>query len=391
MSKKENQPAASDYNLKKLSTEELVEHLPATIKFGENIAIFASRGTGKTVISKNAIKRTKVEHKGQMRQCRELYWNMSVQERTDMAGFPRIFDVKDGDFVRYLLPETFKTLMEGDDPVVALLDEVDKADTSLHAPLLEFTQFHTINGRHIPNLQAVIMTGNLISEGSQRPSLPLLDRAEKYLIEPDAASWLKWAGSEGKIHPSITAYINDHQDKLFGNANPEDRYADPSPRGWERASQILVKGEALNLRSDVLNTKVAGCVGKQAGLEYSFYFEHYQELLPLVDEIFRGPKSMKDIHGRYNKLNPTKKIVACMIVCSRIATILDKNKSEDASKKLKETSYVGKFLQGVEPENILVSVRSQIQLPKIIEHKLDLDKDWEPFFDLINKQMSGKD
>src|SRR5208282_4961589 len=117
------------------------------------------RGSGKTIIGKTSIKESG---------CKEIYMNLSTMERPDMGGYPNFFAAKqDRHFVDFLLPYWYQDLIEGDTPCVALLDEVDKAEAALWAPLLEFTQFHTINGNKLPNLRAVIMTGNLQSEGGQ--------------------------------------------------------------------------------------------------------------------------------------------------------------------------------------------------------------------------------
>ena len=180
------------FNLEKLNTKDLSEHVAASIQVGGNIAVFGRRGTGKTEISKQEIKKA---------DCIEVYVNLSVLERVDMGGYPNIMSPDPSrKFVDFLLPQFYQLMIEGTRPVVALLDEVDKADPSLWAPLLEFVQFHSINHRPLKNLRAVIMTGNLISEGGSRPSLPLLDRAEKYLVEADATSWLESEGSS-RISP----------------------------------------------------------------------------------------------------------------------------------------------------------------------------------------------
>lgn len=370
----QKQMASSDFNLEKLNTKELAEHVKGTIQIGGNIGIFGRRGTGKTEISKQEIRNA--DHT-------EVYMNMSVLERVDMGGYPNIMAAQQNKkFVDFLLPGFYEEMMEGKKPVVALLDEVDKADPSLWAPLLEFTQFRSINGRKLPQLKAVIMTGNLVSEGGSRPSLPLLDRAEKYLVEADATSWLQWAGKSGLIHPSVTAYITDHPKDLFGAVDPEDRYADPSPRGWDRASQILFKGEAAKWNSDILNKKVCGCVGKEAGIRYSSYYEHYMELLPMIDDVFKG----KNVHDKFQSLEPTKKLVSCMITCARLANQLDESSPDKLPESVK---HVGKFLQKVPPENILVSVRSQIQIERLIKFSLDDHPDWEALLSNINKQVDS--
>lgn len=377
MANQQQTMSASDFNLEKLNTKELSEHVAASIQIGENIAVFGRRGTGKTEISKQEIKKA---------DCHEVYINLSVMERVDLGGYPDIMGrnvaVSDAQrkFVDFLLPQFYQPMIEGKKGVVALLDEVDKADPSLWAPLLEFTQLRSINGRKLENLKGIIMTGNLISEGGARPSLPLLDRSEKYLVEADATSWLEWAGKSGHIHPSITAYITDHPKDLFGAVDPEDRYADPSPRGWFRASQILCRGEDLGWSTGLLNKKVCGCVGKDAGIKYSNYYEHYQQLLPMIEDIYQG----RDVSGRYNTLEPTKKLVACMITCARLATQLDQANENGPPQSIK---HVGKFLQKVSYENVLVAVRSQIQIDRLVKFNLDEHPEWEQVLNKINKQV----
>jgi len=377
MSKKDNL-AISDFNLQKLQTKELSKHVSATIHLNGNIAIFGMRGTGKTAIAKQEIAKSGMH---------EVYINLSVLERVDMGGYPDIMGQQNVEgsrkkkFIDFLLPEFYEPMLTGNKPVVALLDEVDKADPSLWAPLLEFTQFKSINGKTLPNLKSIIMTGNLISEGGSRPSLPLLDRAEKYLVEADATSWLNWAGSDGHIHPSITAYINDNPKHLFGAADAEDRYADPSPRGWHKASDILYAGEQRGWDPDLLNKKVCGCVGKEVGIHYSNYFEHYQKLIPLINALYSG----EDISKEYNDLEPAKKLICCMFVCARFANQLDELQTLTPPKS---ASYVAKFLQNVTYENVLIAVRSQIQLQRIIKFGLDEFPVWSSLIKDIAASVS---
>jgi hypothetical protein len=374
MTDKPTQMTSSDFNLEKLNTKDYAEHVSSTIQVGGNLAIFGRRGSGKTVIAKQEIKKAGLN---------EIYVNLSVLERTDLGGYPNIMGGNPGrKYVDFLLPHFYEMMIEGKKGCVALLDELDKADPSLWAPLLEFIQFRSINGRKLNNLVSVIATGNLISEGGSRPSLPLLDRCEKYLVEADASSWLEWAGKSGHIHPSVTAYIYDHPKDLFGAVDPEDRYADPSPRGWDRASEILFKGEEKNWSSSLLNKKVCGCVGKDAGIKYSSYYEHYMELLPIVEDIYKG----KDVLKRYNVLEPTKKLVAAMITTARLANQLDQAKPNETPESV---GFVGKFLQGVSYENVLVSVRSQIQIERLVKWNLDEHKEWKNVLSAINKQVDA--
>lgn len=371
MATQEQKLSVSDFNLAKINTKDLSSHINKSVQIGGNIAVFGRRGTGKTEISKQEIKNLGFH---------EQYLNLSVMERVDLGGYPNVFASQQGkEFVNFLMPQFYQHLIKGDKPVVLLLDEVDKADQSLWAPLLEITQFRSINSIPLPNLYATIMTGNLISEGGQRPSLPLLDRAEKYLVEADATSWLNWAG-RSRIHPSITAFINDNPTQLFGAVDPEDRYADPSPRGWTRASDILIRGEEKGWLPEVLHNKVRGCVGKQAGILYSIYFDHYQKLLPMVKRIYEG----ENIASEYTVLEPSQQLIVCMIACARLSNHLDQTTSSEPPQAL---TLMGRFFQYVSHENVLAAVRSQVTIDRIVQFNLDAHKDWQEIMSRINKTV----
>lgn len=377
--KEQNAAVSSDFNLKKLSPNELRENLLCTIQGNGNAAIFGRRGTGKTHISKAAIEEADVK---------EVYLNLSVLERVDLGGYPDMMSLKQAArpdqtrFLDFILPWFYKDLCEGNTPVVLLLDEVDKADPSLWAPLLEITQFRSCNGRKLPNLVSCIMTGNLAAEGGTRPSLPLLDRAEKYLVESDHRQWLEWAGKSREIHPAVTAYIHDHPDHLYGEVDEGDAYASASPRGWHNASRLLRVGEEKNWPVSVLVNKVSGCIGKQIGMQFQHYYDHYQVLLPAVDKIFKGALS----HKEFDKMEQTKKIVCAMITCARLATKID----ECPEGKYPEVAgTIAKFLLGVEPEISLIAARSQINLDRLITHGLDEEPNWSKLLDKINDRIAG--
>jgi hypothetical protein len=365
----------SDFNLTKLSTKDLEAHLNCSIEAENNVIIIGKRGSGKTQISKDTIKTLGYK---------ELYLNLSVLEKPDLAGYPNFFSKNERKYVEYLMPAFLQPLIEGEDKCVALLDEVDKAEPSLWAPLLELTQFHTINGVALPNLKSIVMTGNLQSEGGNRPSLPLLDRAEAYLLEPTHKHWLDWAGRSGEIHPSISAYIADHPDDLHGNDDDGDSYKASSPRGWHNASKVVKFGEKHGWNNTILTEKVSGYVGKKIGFKYSAYFQHYQVLLPLIKKIMDGEK----IKSEFEKLEPSKQMVACMIMCARLSNQLDALKAGDP--KPDSIKFVSKFLKDcVDPEMTLVCVRSMIGIKRTIANKLDEEPDFAAIFKELTKRING--
>lgn len=398
---KDNKQLASNFNLATVSSEEFERCLESTFEAEANIAVFGRRGSGKTQISKSAIRKFKYDFgdgRGK-RDCKEVYINLSVFERPDMGGYPNMF--KDGKYVDFKHPSFYEPMMEGDTPVICLLDEVDKAEPSLWAPLLEFTQFRSINKIQLPNLKAVIMTGNLISEGGSRPCMPLLDRVTKFLIEPNAADWLSWSAKEGGIHPSITAFIHDNQSELYGAVDPDNSYADPSPRSWEIASNLIKKGEERHWSNAQTIKMVCGAIGNQTGLKYSVYFDHYIKIVPFVNKVMAGA-DIKEIMKEYDALKPTEQMVASMQVCSRLSTLIDKHlgsgktvrfgagKSKLPEELDKGLSNSANFLSKLSVEIFLIGFRTQLTIKKLLEHQLDDHEDFGPkVLDKARNQIKG--
>jgi hypothetical protein len=373
----------SDFNLQRINTKEFADNLDATIDFGGNILAIARRGSGKTSIAKEAVRRSK---------RKEVYMNLAPMERPDIGGYPDFFGAKKGDkFINFLMTHLYKDLIEGDQSCVAILDEVDKADNSLFAPLLEFTQFRTINGYKLKNLHAIIMTGNLQAEGGIRPPLPLLDRTEKFIVEINAQHWLDWGAETREIHPSVSAYIADNLGDLCGDIDPgPDSYADTSPRGWHAASKLLYFGERKGWHPNMMMHKVSACVGKRVGNKYSTFFTYYQELLPTVEKIMRGEKVPE-----FTKYEPTKKLVVCMIMCARLAAELDKlgdkQKGTDKIELTEEVKFssdnVAKFLIDIDPEQALISMRGQIGAKRVMDFSLYGNPHWDKLLEELVKRI----
>lgn len=370
----------SDFNLQTINTKEYAENLKATIEFGGNLFAVAKRGSGKTAIASDIICQSK--HK-------EIYFNLSLFERVDLAGYPDFFNSKKDRFINFLMPGKYRDLMEGEQPCVAVLDEVDKADTSLLSPLLEFVDKHSINGVKLPNLHSVIMMGNLPNEGGSQPPPTLLDRTEKFLVEVNPMHWIEWAGSEGHIHPSVVAYIADNMTDLSGEIDPGENYAGPSGRSWENASKLITFGEQHNWSPQLMLHKVAGCVGKRICTKYAAFFEHYQVLLPTVNAIMQGEKTPE-----FDGFEETKKLVVAMILCQRFAKMLDELKDKHTgvktsilSKNLILTKISGRvadFLaHHIDPDVSLISVRGQIGHKRVLEFELANDPNWDLLLDSL--------
>ena len=367
----------SDFNLRTISTKEYANILEATIQYGGNCFVVGQRGSGKSSILSKVIEKSG---------CQTFFWNVSTLERVDASGFPDLLSGRKEEYVRYILPIIFKPLLEGDQPVVAVLDEVDKADKDLHAPLLEFLRTHSINGRKFKNLKSVIMTGNLPSEGGRRPILPLLDRTEKYLLEPSTKDFLEWGSEEGGLHPSVLAFLSDNPGDLFGETNPGESYGTSSPRMWEETSNIAKYGEAANWSSALITMKAAGCLGKVVGIRYQAYFDHYQVLLPEIVAILNGDKTKSPFT---KNTVPSKKITMVMILCTRVANLLDDMVQKGHKEVPIQVINAGKFLLRIDEELALLGIRNGIGPHRTIKHLFAV-KEYAELIDKLVSQMKGE-
>jgi hypothetical protein len=101
-----------------------------------------------------------------------------------------------------------------------------------------------------------------------------------------------------------------------------------------------------------------------------------------INNLYHG----KDIFDEYEVLEPTKKLVACMIACSRLATHLDQSAPSEPPPALR---HVGRFLDKVSYENVLVAIRSQIQIARIVKFTLDDHPDWSMVLKRVGETVDG--
>jgi hypothetical protein len=378
---------SSDYNLETLTPKQLERHITCSIEAGSNLLVVGRRGTGKSVIAKERIKASGY---------RCVFFNLATKERPDLGGYPDLFNAT-SKFVSFKLPNKFRPLVEGDEKCVLLLDELDKAETALNSPLLEILEEHAVDGDLFPNLVCTIATGNLISEGGNKPIPPLLDRTEKYLLEANNDDWQEWAGRpEARIHPSIVSFMYDHPDKLVGAVESPHNYASPSPRSWFKVSNMIHHGEKHDWDIDIINEKVAGFVGKKAALDFVLYYSKYKVLLPIVDMVFEG----KDYGRAFYDRSPTEQLYISIIVSSRLTAIFDANKPTALKDTSSKTAHVrsaykavGGFFQMLydcHPEFAFTCIQNTITNARWPSWNLNNAPEWGDVLRKLNLLSKGK-
>ena len=288
-------------NLQEIDQEQFFNLSKFFIQSKNNLAIFGHRGLGKTFIAIQAAKECNLKIN---------YVNLSVIERSDLAGYPDMNSI--GDIITYKSPYFLPKLKDGEEPdSIILFDEVDKAPQEVTAPLLEILQFKKINGQRI-NVVSSILTGNLLNEGanSNHVSTALLDRCAKYILSFDFNNWLTWAKANN-VHELILGFLKTNEEFACGKIN-DVNYASPSPRGWTLASEALIKAQELKINDiEVISQIISGFVGNEAGLRFKIWFEYYRKFEPFVKELVEDGK----LNIVYKDLIPTEKLIFVITSC----------------------------------------------------------------------------
>ena len=358
---------SNSLNLQEIDQEQALNLAKFFINSRHNVFLFGRRGVGKTDIAIQAA-----------RECglKINYINLSVIERTDLAGYPDMS--RPGDIVHFKSPYFLPKLADGykADSVI-IFDEVDKAQPEVTAPLLEILLFRKINGMPI-NAASCILTGNLANEKaySNEISSALLDRGAKFILRFNFEKWVDWAKAHC-VHDLILGFLRS--DPEFACGKDEDYlYASPSPRGWTWASDALLRAKELKVTDiDSVTQIISGYVGSEAGLRFRIWYEHFRRFEPHVHSLIdRGEMSLN-----YEDLVPTEKVVFVISACYYAKQKVLKDRSKH---KLTYLENLCNFFQQckVESEVQVMGLHNSFDFDMIRSHKL---YSYQPFFDLFTK------
>ena len=199
-------------------------------------------------------------------------------------------------------------------PVVVILDEMDKAATDLNAPLLEFTQNHSINNERFPWIQCFIATGNMIHEGGNKPIPPLLGRFECYILNTSVEGVFAYSKDQSRFHPTVLSYI-EHNPMCIMGLMDDMHYKGSNPRSLEKASTLISRYLPRAQKDKdfyrLFSQKIEGNLGSKVGRELCIYIEHYMEFMDFMDPVFKSIKNrrywavMDSVNDTIKKLSGT--------------------------------------------------------------------------------------
>jgi hypothetical protein len=168
-----------------------------------------------------------------------------------------------------------------------LLDELNRAQPDVKQSALQLVLERQIHQHSLPYFNGkptlVMACINPAGEGYQVDELDpaLLDRFLTIDVQADAESWLRWATKKG-LHMAVLSFISNNPDKLNFISEEVQDSKFPTPRAWEKLSDLLkvLKGGKEN---PYALTIIRGKIGESIGSRFYEFYTRFNEQLTYDD------------------------------------------------------------------------------------------------------------
>ena len=141
-------------------------------------------------------------------------------------------------------------------------------------------------GEHsLPENCIVIAAGNRVTDRSVAFTMPkaLANRLCHIEIIGDSKSWHDWAVCSG-VNSIVLGFLDYNPSMLMKFDPMSDGLSFPTPRSWERVSNIL---NCVSENIMEVYPLIAGCIGDAAAYELRTWSEVYSKI-PKVETVFNG-------------------------------------------------------------------------------------------------------
>ena len=256
--------------------------------------LLSSPGTGKTACAKDIARRI-LAFRGvpadQIESRIELIYMSSIEE-TDITGLPDL----SGDYVHYRPMEAFYKMREGTGPGVIIFDEASDGSREVMNAVCPVMLERRAGNLKLSKDLYMIATGNRVEDksGANRMSSKLANRMSLINFTPSAEDFVNWANQYKKADGSL---VFDEIQIAFHRFRPvlvtcepgtpgafdPSRFANPTPRAWERVAHI-----PTDLPDDVYLEHVAGEVSEGPAVELVGFRKIVNEM-PDIESIFANP------------------------------------------------------------------------------------------------------
>lgn len=180
---------------------------------------------------------------------------------------------------------------------VIFLDELSAADRSVAVAAYELVLDRRLGKLYqVPPGYLIVAAGNNATDKAIACTMSsaLANRFMHVELKEDAEAWLSWA-RQNDVHPAVIGFLTYKPGLLFNMDGENLGRGWPSPRSWERVSQLC---HMYRDQQDTLLRKlVYGCVGNGAGVEFMEFYKINAEFDNILD-VMTDPNSKIKIPDR---------------------------------------------------------------------------------------------
>ena len=263
---------------------------------------------------------------------------LAEMESVDIRGLPSVD--KDLGVMKWNAPDFWPR-----DPAskgIIFLDELTSCDKSCQVAAYELILDRKLGDVYkVPNGWYIVSAGNLTTDRAvaMTMSSALSNRFLHVELEADAEQWCKWAFTH-EIHPSVTGFIQYRPENLFNMEKENLERGWPSPRSWDRVSQMCkIYGGNENL----LRKVVYGLVGPAKGVEFMEFHRLNKSFDNIIDMLY-GKVPIK-IPEKNDQL---------FAMCSTLIYVLWRGKDEKDEKARLDGFF--KILCEIPPEFVMMCI-----------------------------------
>jgi hypothetical protein len=199
-----------------------------------------------------------------------------LYQPVDVLGLPYVVDGR----CDYAPPTVFPDAARDGARGVFFLDELPNCVPAMQSAWGIVVLERSTKHYRFPPGWVIVCAGNRETDraGASRLVSALENRLIHVATDPSSEEFLAYAITRG-YHPTVPAFIEERPDMLlkFDPKSPERAF--PSPRAWERVSDIMKLPLGEGPRAEMLK----GAVGTGAAVEFSAFIRVFHELPKLAD------------------------------------------------------------------------------------------------------------
>ena len=303
---------------------------------------------------------------------------LAEMESVDIRGLPSVD--KDEGVMKWNAPDFWPR--DPDSKGIIFLDELTSCDKSCQVAAYELILDRKIGDFYkVPNGWYIVSAGNLTTDRAVALTMSsaLSNRFLHVELDADPEIWCTWAQTHD-VDPSVIGFIQYQPGKLFNMEKENLERGWPSPRSWDRVSQMV---KIYGSNEKLLRKIVYGLVGPASGVEFMEFHRLNKQFDNILDMMY----------GKIPVKIPEKNDMLYAMCASMIYVLWRGSDEADIKQRL---NGFFKILSEMRPEFVMMCIQGAINgnspdfrataTRMIYEHPL-YRKSMERYSKLINKRQ----